>query len=184
MKARNIVKINSKNSAILTAPTEYIEENEHEELVREMQKRTFPWRFKLAVGVAGNQVGLAKQIFIAKIGQIWEYFINPIIIWEDDGMYLEKEECLSIPRKQADLYRSNCVTVSWRDSSYYEFTRKFVGHEARIVQHEIDHLKGILISDRLQMQNTEHFKTKLKNHVGDLTFVGYEQRMKRHEEEG
>ena len=74
-----IIKVGHKNSEILTTPCDPVTEDESMDLINEMIHRTFYLRND-SLGVAGNQVGLNKRIFTAKINGIWRYFINPTLL--------------------------------------------------------------------------------------------------------
>jgi peptide deformylase len=101
-----------------------------------------------AVGLAANQVGIMERIIVFKRndGQ-FEALINPKIIdalpVKEEGM----EGCLSLPGLQMRIFRSVEVTVEALNENLQPVTLVAEGMEARIIQHEIDHLDGILITD-------------------------------------
>lgn len=100
------------------------------------------------VGLAAPQVAVLKRIFVAK----WEgetfTLINPVIEWRSEDMVIGSEGCLSIPKVQAEVNRHAKIRVKALDRQGRKVTLEPEGWLARIFQHEIDHLDGILIIDR------------------------------------
>jgi peptide deformylase len=101
------------------------------------------------VGLAANQVGVPLQVAIIEIdGQITE-LVNPKIV-KASGEQLDWEGCLSIPGYVAETPRHAKVTVKARDRHGKEIRVKGVELLARALQHELDHLNGILYVDHLE----------------------------------
>lgn len=100
------------------------------------------------VGLAAPQVAVPKRIFVAR----WEgetyALINPVIEWKSDEMVIGTEGCLSIPGVQAEVNRHAKIRVRALDRNGNKFELEPEGWLARIFQHEIDHLDGVLIIDR------------------------------------
>lgn len=104
------------------------------------------------VGLAANQVGIAKRVAVVDIGEAGTeplVLINPRITQSSHDVETSEEGCLSIPEIFADVERPFSVTVEALDYYGKRFKRTVSGYEARAVQHEIDHLDGILFLDRL-----------------------------------
>jgi len=100
------------------------------------------------VGLAANQVGVGLQVAVIELdGKITE-LVNPEIV-KSSGEQLDWEGCLSIPGFVAEVGRANRVTVKARDRHGKEFRVKGEELFARALQHEIDHLNGILYIDYL-----------------------------------
>lgn len=109
------------------------------------------------VGLAAVQIGILKRIFIAysKKSKKFLTFINPAIIWrskvliegvpESNNKY---EGCLSVPNRWAILKRFKAIKIKYQTESGQIQTRKFSGIMAVVIQHEYDHLNGILFVDR------------------------------------
>ena len=95
------------------------------------------------VGLAANMIGYRKKIIIVAAGLADIVMINPVIIIKDEP-YEAEEGCLSLPgvRKTTRYKR---ITVRYLDRKFTEHTQSFSGYIAQIIQHECDHLKGILI---------------------------------------
>jgi peptide deformylase len=104
------------------------------------------------VGIAAPQIGVDKQIFIAESDAGPLCVINPRITKYSKKLVRGEEGCLSIPGKYDRLYRAKEVTVEGRtvDGKKLSFVAK--DFFARIMQHEIDHLNGLLYVDRVEEQ--------------------------------
>ena len=110
----------------------------------------------IGVGLAGPQVGVKKRIFVTKApGDIARVFINPEIIFtsQEQGKY--EEGCLSIPGIYADVLRPLAVTIQAWNLNGKPFRIDNDDFLARIIQHENDHLNGILFPDRLREKQRE-----------------------------
>lgn len=106
------------------------------------------------VGLAGNQVGLLKRLVVIDCaGQDEEpdilQMVNPEIIERSEEKGCRNEGCLSVPREYADVERHKEVTVRYLDKKGKIQTRKASGLLAVAIQHELDHLEGILFIDYL-----------------------------------
>jgi peptide deformylase len=102
------------------------------------------------VGLAGPQVGLMKRIFVVHAeGDVPRVFINPSIIGTSEDRVKYEEGCLSIPGIYADLVRPSKIKVQAWNEKGRPFTLEAEGILARIIQHEYDHLEGVLFIDRL-----------------------------------
>jgi peptide deformylase len=102
------------------------------------------------IGLAGPQVGLASQIFVCQIpNDEARVFINPQLIFTSQDQLPYEEGCLSIPGVYSDVVRPAAVTVQALSVSGKPFRVDAEGLLARVIQHEIDHLKGVLFIDHL-----------------------------------
>lgn len=109
------------------------------------------------VGLAAPQVGIAKRFFVAMSDDdVERVFINPVITKTSSELSEYEEGCLSIPGVYETIVRPKAVTISALDINGKLFTLDAEGLLARIVQHESDHLDGILYIDR----GDEAFKEK------------------------
>ncbi|QMU98878.1 peptide deformylase [Borrelia sp. A-FGy1] len=101
------------------------------------------------VGLAAPQVGLDLSIFVIRENKIEKplIFINPLITETSFELSVFKEGCLSIPGIFYDLMRPKAITVEAYDENGNFFKIENSGFLARIVQHEMDHLKGVLFID-------------------------------------
>jgi peptide deformylase len=100
------------------------------------------------VGLAANQIGLSDKVCVVRFqGNFYDLF-NPEIIKFSDNILFEKESCLSVPNMSIEIPRSETIIVVFRNHNDRKVKMKASGMLARIFHHEIDHLNGILISDK------------------------------------
>jgi len=102
---------------------------------------------KKGIGLAANQVGIAKRFFIARIGIMPAVFVNPVIKRRHGEMVVANEGCLSFPGLVRPVSRDWKIDVSYEDEFGRKYDRTLEGMNARVFQHEFDHLEGKLITD-------------------------------------
>lgn len=104
------------------------------------------------VGLAAPQVGLLKRLFVLQEDVESEplYFINPVIE-EMDGSEVGEEGCLSMPEIYGDVPRATYVRLSAQDLSGAPYEMEAEGFLARIIQHEYDHINGVMFPERLDI---------------------------------
>ncbi|MDR2552799.1 MAG: peptide deformylase [Treponema sp.] len=114
------------------------------------------------VGLAGPQVGLSRRIFVthADKDEI-RVFINPSIIWTSQEETACEEGCLSVPGVWAEVKRPGKVKVQAWNEKGRAFTLEAAGALARVIQHEYDHLEGILFIDRIGESKREKLLARL-----------------------
>ncbi len=110
--------------------------------------------FTNGVGLAGNQVGILKRVVVIDCAGEGEApdplkMVNPEIIWKSEETLCRSEGCLSIPREYADVERHACVTVRYTDENGQIQERTADGLLGVAIQHELDHLEGVLFIDHL-----------------------------------
>lgn len=124
------------------------------------------------VGLAAPQIGQAVRLFVIDSSPmedeegdvpLIEAFINPIILSEEGESWAFEEGCLSIPGIREDVVRHTKVTVSYFDKNWIQHTKTFDGLKARIIQHEYDHIEGILFTDHLTPFKKRLLKGKMAN---------------------
>lgn len=117
---------------------------------------------KSGVGIAAPQVGINRNIIWAKrfdkAENPLEYFINPKIIWRSEILNLGPEGDLSIEIFRDYFYRSHVIQLEYFDLNGKKNTEIVEGFTAIILQHEIDHLSGILISEKIENQKLKTFE--------------------------
>ena len=104
------------------------------------------------VGLAANQVGVARRVAVVDVGEEDPpplVLINPVIVERGDETATDEEGCLSIPDIFGDVKRAASVVVEALDRDGKPFRAEAQGYKARAIQHEIDHLDGILFLDHL-----------------------------------
>lgn len=160
------------------------------EIIKGMEETLLATKDPIGVGLAAPQVGIALRIFQMKPTEKSKVttYVNPIIITtskEEEVPHFagrnEKtnkpessknkllEGCLSIPDIWGNVTRKKEVTMSWQDVNGNKFTQKFTSFPAIIIQHEVDHLNGILFTKHVMEQNEKLFKSH-KNEQGEDEF--------------
>lgn len=131
------------------------------------------------VGLAAPQIGLNMRMFVVdgrpfnegedmeerdkdpSLIDFKKVFINAEILEEDGDDWAFEEGCLSIPDVREDIYRPEYVTIRYFDADWNEHTEEYEGLAARIIQHEYDHIDGILFTDHLNPVKKRMLKNKL-----------------------
>lgn len=133
------------------------------------------------IGLAAPQIGKSIRMFIADatplededIGEWKQVFINPEIIEEHGDDWAFEEGCLSIPNIREDVLRPAKLKISYFDENWEKHTEDFDGMQARIIQHEYDHIEGILFTDHLTAFKKRLLKSKLTNISKGIVKVDY-----------
>lgn len=148
-----------------------------DELIENMFETMYAAR---GIGLAAPQVGRAVRLFIVdatvfeddedlteeeqKFAATFKrIFINPQITEESGDEWAFNEGCLSIPDVREDVFRQPEVTIEYEDENFKKHKETFSGIVARIVQHEYDHIEGILFTDKLSPLKKRLIKSKLTN---------------------
>jgi len=119
-----------------------------ESLVRLTQDMLATMRENEGVGLAANQVGRLKRVLVAAIEDEEYVIVNPVLQDRSQTTETEPEGCLSIPGIQVEVERPTAVTVLGQDISGEPLRIEASDLLARVLQHEVDHLDGVLILDR------------------------------------
>lgn len=130
---------------ILHRPCKIATANRAKGAVRQLRRIMQDVTWGNCVGMAAPQIGIDKRVFIA--GKT--AFINPKILWRSLDKSVDKEGCYSL--KSGVYYpilRSNSVRIKWVGERGGHHIATFTGHMARVIQHEYDHIDGILISEK------------------------------------
>ena len=99
-------------------------------------------------GLAGPQVGKSLRLCIALINSKFTPLINPSITWKSEETDVMEEGCLSLPDVPwKEIERPIAIQITYLDTKGQTQERKLEGFDARVVQHELDHLDGVLIVD-------------------------------------
>ncbi|MCK5209073.1 MAG: peptide deformylase [Cyclobacteriaceae bacterium] len=133
------------------------------------------------IGLAAPQIGKSLRMFIAdatpledeEIGDWKQVFINPEISEEYGDDWTFEEGCLSIPNIREDVVRAEKLKIHYYDENWDEHTEVFEGIKARIIQHEYDHLDGILFTDHLSAFKKRLLKSKLTGISKGIVKVEY-----------
>lgn len=142
------------------------------------------------VGLAAPQVGLAIRLFVIDTAPFSEdedlskdeqlqlknfkrTFINAKMLKEEGEEWGFNEGCLSIPEVREDVYRNETITVEYCDEDFNTKTEVFDGLIARVIQHEYDHIEGILFTDKISTLKKQLIKKKLQNIMEGKTRPDY-----------
>jgi peptide deformylase len=131
-----------------------------EELVKTLHKGN-------GIGLAGPQVGLMVRIFAVHIEDDEpRIFINPSILETSQDLAKYEEGCLSLPGQYAEVTRPESVKIQAWNENGRPFTLETSGLLARVIQHECDHLEGVLFIDRISEAKRERIIAKLEKRAG------------------
>ena len=132
------------------------------------------------VGLAAPQIGLAIRLFVVDTTPFSESekvtaeekilmngfrktFINAKIISEEGEEWAFNEGCLSIPEVREDVFRKEKITITYFDENFEQQTETYNGLIARVIQHEYDHIQGVLFTDKISSLKKTLLKKKLQN---------------------
>jgi peptide deformylase len=150
--------------------------------LKKLIKDMFETMYEAAgVGLAAPQIGRSIRLFIVDgspfaeeedeeedprakgIENFKQVFINPIIEEEFGEEWAFKEGCLSIPKVREEVYRKEKLRITYYDENWNLKDEVFDGYAARIIQHEYDHIEGILFTDHLSAIKKKLISKKLQN---------------------
>ena len=117
------------------------------------------------VGLAANQVGRLKRVLVAAVEEETFVLVNPVVEEAADTTGQALEGCLSIPEIQVEVERPTAVTISAQDTSGAPLRIEASGLLARIFQHEVDHLDGVLILDRTDRESRKAAMRELRERL-------------------
>jgi peptide deformylase len=143
------------------APVESFDES----LVRLTQDMLATMRDKEGVGLAATQVGRLKRVLVAAIEDDEYVIVNPVLTDRSETTETATEGCLSIPGIQVDVERPTAVTISGQDVSGRPLQIEASDLLARVLQHEVDHLDGVLILDRTDRQSRKTAMREWREHL-------------------
>lgn len=114
------------------------------------------------VGLAANQIGVQKSLFVYDKGEGPVVVVNPVIV-ESDGEWTYEEGCLSVPGLSWEITRPNAIHLVGYDLDGNEISVETDEFEGRIFQHEMDHLNGVLLIERLDEDQKKSAKKLLRS---------------------
>ncbi len=147
----------------------------------------------LGIGLAAPQISLSIRLFIVDATAFAEdedftleereqfkdfkhTFINAQILDEEGDEWVFNEGCLSIPDIREDVFRKPVIKMQYQDENFDTHIKTFDGIVARIIQHEYDHIEGILFTDKLSPLKKRLIKGKLSNISKGKITVDYKMR--------
>ncbi len=143
------------------APVETFDES----LARLAEEMMATMREREGVGLAANQVGRLKRILVAAVEDQEYVIVNPTIVETAQSIEKDLEGCLSIPGIQVEVERPTAVTISGQDASGAPLHLEASGLLARVLQHEVDHLDGVLILDRTDRQSRKEAMREMRERL-------------------
>lgn len=164
-----VVKAPNPKLRIKTKPVKKINPGLTQTL-KEMVKLTKTFKDPEGVGLASTQVGLQESFFVAKNREKFISVINPRVLSIGKRSKKYFEGCLSIPNMWGEVKRATNIKVSYQTPEGKTVTIPLKGVLAWIFQHEIDHLNGILFSDRVLEQKGKFYKFTGKDKAGTDMF--------------
>jgi peptide deformylase len=125
-----------------------------EDLAQEAESMGRLMHDALGVGLAATQLGILHRVLVyqAYADDPVSVLVNPEIEWRSDELELAEEGCLSLPGVHVEVERNAAIRVRARDAAGDEIEVDAEGLEARVIQHEIDHLDGLLVLDRISRE--------------------------------
>lgn len=130
------------------------------------------------VGLAAPQIGKGIRVFVVDTvpyaddddveaeelaGRLKTEFINPEIYETSEEQCVMGEGCLSLPGLSEEVIRPKWIKIRWVDKNFVEHDQTFEGYKARVIQHEYDHLDGVVFTERLSPLRKNLLKGKLTN---------------------
>jgi peptide deformylase len=125
-----------------------------EDLKNEVQRMGELMHDALGVGLAATQLGVLHRVLVYKayVDDPVTALVNPVMEWMSEEREIGDEGCLSLPGVHVEVERHAQVRVSGRDETGRDLEIAAEGLEARVIQHELDHLNGVLILDRISRE--------------------------------
>ncbi|MDF1517625.1 MAG: peptide deformylase [Lutibacter sp.] len=157
------------------------------ELIENMKETMINAR---GVGLAAPQIGKAIRLFIVDtspfgddedlsdkekeyLSSFKKVFINAQILKEEGDEWAFNEGCLSIPGITEDVFRQEKITLEYFDENFEKHTEVVDGMAARVIQHEYDHIEGVLFIDKIASLTKRLIKKKLENITKGLVDTDY-----------
>lgn len=183
-----ILPIYAFGERVLRAECEEINRNfpHLEKIIKDMWETMY---HSHGVGLAAPQVGLNIRLFIIDSREMYEeedqekgmqkVFINPSILSEEGKLWSYEEGCLSIPGIREDVQRKETLRIKYFDENFEPQIETFDGLNARVIQHEYDHIEGILFIDHISPLKKQLIKNRLLQITRGLVDVKYKMKFPR-----
>ena len=162
MAIREIIEAPDPFLKVISAPVEAVDDDLRQ-LIDDMVETMYA---APGIGLAAIQVGVPKRVLVLDISNDEEepdprYFVNPEIVWTSDELAIYNEGCLSLPEYYAEVERPAACRVEYLDYDGNRQTLEASGLIATCIQHECDHLEGILFVDHLSSLKRDMILRKL-----------------------
>lgn len=135
------------------------------------------------VGLAAPQIGKSLRLFVVdaspfsdeepELEDFKQVFINPEIVSESGKKWSFTEGCLSIPGVREAVSRKETIVVNYLDENFEEVEEEFSGLAARVIQHEYDHIEGVLFIDKINPLKKKMIKRKLQDLLKGISNASY-----------
>ena len=182
-----ILPVVAYGDPVLREETKLIKKEDEQlsELIKNMFETMYHAK---GMGLAAPQIGQSLRLFIIDTKQVSDKdeksdeegvvqtFINPEIIEKSGEEWKYEEGCLSIPFIHEDVIRPPKIVLRYFDEEFVEHEKSFEGMTARVIQHEFDHIQGILFVDYLKPLKKRFLKKKLESISKGLVDVEYKMR--------
>jgi peptide deformylase len=167
MAILSIIEAPDPRLKVVSSPVEDINED-----VRSLVADMFETMYKApGIGLAAIQVGVAKRLLVIDLQEKDEetgttirnpmVFINPVISEPSEDYAVYNEGCLSVPEQYGDVERPASIRAQWQDADGKAYDKRIDGMLATCLQHEMDHLEGILFFDHLSRLKRDMLLKKL-----------------------
>ena len=167
MTILSIIEAPDPRLKIKSTPVEAVDDD-----VRSLVADMFATMYKApGIGLAAVQVGVAKRLLVIDLQEKDEetgttirdplVFINPVLSEPAEEMAIYNEGCLSVPEQYADVERPASIRAQWLDEQGKAHDKRLEGMLATVIQHEMDHLEGILFIDHLSRLKRDMLLKKL-----------------------
>ncbi len=162
MAIREILEAPDPRLKVISEPVEVVDDD----LRRLMDDMVETMYAAPGIGLAAIQIGVPKRVLVLDISNDEEepnprYFVNPEIVWTSDELAIYNEGCLSLPEYYAEVERPAACRVEYLDYDGNPQTLEASGLLATCIQHECDHLEGILFVDHLSSLKRDMILRKL-----------------------
>lgn len=186
-----ILPIVAYGDPVLKKEAEEIDENypDLKQLIEDMFETMYE---ASGVGLAAPQIGKSIRLFVVDASPFAErdddeeedpraagtegfkrVFINPVIEEESGPKWGFAEGCLSIPKIREEVMRHETIRISWYDENWQFHEETFDGYRARVIQHEYDHVDGVLFTDHLSVLKKRLLTKRLSNISQGIVNVDY-----------
>ncbi len=127
----------------------------------------------LGIGLAATQLGVLHRVLVyrAYADDPITALVNPVIEWSSQETETAEEGCLSLPGVHVEVQRPAQVHVRALDATSKEVRVQAEGLEARVIQHEIDHLEGVLILDRISVERRREAMAAMREAMGEAALL-------------
>jgi peptide deformylase len=154
---------------VIRKKSEFVEEV-NEEIKQLIEDMTDTMHASSGVGLAAVQIGVLKRVIVVNVGEEFIAMVNPEIL-ENEGESQMEEGCLCLPDVLIEIKRSEKVKVKGLNDKGEEIVIDAEGLLARALQHEVEHLDGILIIDKISRIKRELLTSKLRKEAKERAAV-------------